>query len=494
MSSESTVGKISETLQEILATNEFSRSESMSRLLEHIVNRTLQGRSDTLKEYSLGVEVFRRGDDFDPRIDNIVRVQARNLRQRLAKYYSVPRIGVRIDLPTGSYIPVFVEIDSTSSPTVQTNDAQLEALSAKARFPWRLCLSTALIAASFGSLGGFFYARNFVASSRIDKLAETTTVVLSTVTPATGNPDEVRFAELVSRILRTRIAATPGLKIVETRSRTGFSVDGSVRLVGSRVALRLNLFGRGDLRDQSRRRSVLVEDEATEADSAAETLVGHIAQLIRNSLQEDPGKSLDWTIASPDFDVAKDFRTGENLASTAEWSYGWEHDLSGPFHPYFKPFNVKYWGVNVSGWSLSGEGPENGAHCCPFVAKNTSGQEIREQSVEIHANQVWFHPGPKGEFSVVRWKSRAIGRYAVEARFSALTSTSTDVHLVRNGVPIVEDLIDAPRMLSEVVIRNLFCNPDDNLDFVVGWGSDRNYDSDITGLDARIASFRETAR
>jgi hypothetical protein len=71
-------------LKAILAATEFARSESLSRLLEHLVTNALDGRAEDLKEYNLGSDVFRRGADFDPRVDNIVRVQARNLRQRLA--------------------------------------------------------------------------------------------------------------------------------------------------------------------------------------------------------------------------------------------------------------------------------------------------------------------------------------------------------------------------------------------------------------------------
>ena len=54
------------------------------------MEETLAGRGGQIKEYSLGAEVFARGDDFDPRIDPIVRVQARNLRARMAKYYEGP--------------------------------------------------------------------------------------------------------------------------------------------------------------------------------------------------------------------------------------------------------------------------------------------------------------------------------------------------------------------------------------------------------------------
>ena len=84
-------------------------SPSLCRFLRFVVEETLAGRSGSLKEYSLGTEVFDRGEAFDPRMDPIVRVQARNLRNRLAQYYAGPgdEDTILIDLPKRTYVPVF---------------------------------------------------------------------------------------------------------------------------------------------------------------------------------------------------------------------------------------------------------------------------------------------------------------------------------------------------------------------------------------------------
>jgi serine/threonine-protein kinase len=76
------------------------------------VEETLAGRASGIKEQVLGLEVFDRGQDFNPRLDPIVRVQARNLRSRLAKYYEGPGAmdPIRIELPKGTYIPVFHQV------------------------------------------------------------------------------------------------------------------------------------------------------------------------------------------------------------------------------------------------------------------------------------------------------------------------------------------------------------------------------------------------
>ena len=73
----------------VLDSESFSKAHSLRRFLAYVVDETLAGRADTLKEYAIGVEVFGRGEGFDPRADTIVRVQARRLRSKLEQYYAV---------------------------------------------------------------------------------------------------------------------------------------------------------------------------------------------------------------------------------------------------------------------------------------------------------------------------------------------------------------------------------------------------------------------
>src|SRR5438067_12900461 len=96
-------------LERIVSSPQLESSPSLCRFLRYVVEEALAGRGGQIKEYSLGAEVFARGDDFDPRIDPIVRVQARNLRARMAKYYEGPGADepVLIDLPKRTYVPVF---------------------------------------------------------------------------------------------------------------------------------------------------------------------------------------------------------------------------------------------------------------------------------------------------------------------------------------------------------------------------------------------------
>jgi serine/threonine-protein kinase len=99
--------EIDRQVERILANPLFAQSARLSALLRFVVKMSQSGRTDSLKEYSLGVEVFERGADFDPRIDNIVRIQAAKLRSRLVEYYAGDGAGdtVIISIPKGSYAP-----------------------------------------------------------------------------------------------------------------------------------------------------------------------------------------------------------------------------------------------------------------------------------------------------------------------------------------------------------------------------------------------------
>jgi TolB-like protein/Tfp pilus assembly protein PilF len=94
-------------LARILASSQFSGAGRLSSFLEFVVRKTLGGHSGQIKEYTVGTEVFGRPENFDPRLDTIVRVQAGNLRRRLVDYYANGGASDRvvIELPRGSYVP-----------------------------------------------------------------------------------------------------------------------------------------------------------------------------------------------------------------------------------------------------------------------------------------------------------------------------------------------------------------------------------------------------
>jgi adenylate cyclase len=92
-------------LDKILGCSLFVQAERQQRFLHYLVEQTLTGQGHRLKGYSIGAAVFDRTDDFDPRLDAIVRVEATRLRSKLREYYEdAGRLDeVRIELPKGCY-------------------------------------------------------------------------------------------------------------------------------------------------------------------------------------------------------------------------------------------------------------------------------------------------------------------------------------------------------------------------------------------------------
>jgi hypothetical protein len=101
--------EVREQLSRIVGSELFRRSARMERFLTLAVERSLSGRREELKEYALGRDVFNRGENYDPRTDSIVRVEAQRLRRKLREYYDAQGLedAVVIRLPPGSYVPVF---------------------------------------------------------------------------------------------------------------------------------------------------------------------------------------------------------------------------------------------------------------------------------------------------------------------------------------------------------------------------------------------------
>lgn len=96
-------------LDRMLKSRHFRNSRRYPAFLAHIVRRRLEGDLDSLKERILGIEVFKRPHDYDTGADPVVRITAGEVRKRIALYYH--DLGteheLRIELPPGSYLPVF---------------------------------------------------------------------------------------------------------------------------------------------------------------------------------------------------------------------------------------------------------------------------------------------------------------------------------------------------------------------------------------------------
>lgn len=101
-----------ELAQRIAAGPHFARAPLMSKFLLYVVTEALEGRQNGITEHQIGVRVFGRPSIYRTDEDNIVRNYARQLRKRLAEYFSSEgsREPMRLDIPVGGYVPAFTSV------------------------------------------------------------------------------------------------------------------------------------------------------------------------------------------------------------------------------------------------------------------------------------------------------------------------------------------------------------------------------------------------
>jgi adenylate cyclase len=99
---------IAQHMNEALGSPLFVKAERQARFLRFVVAAALQSPAPLVREFDIARAVYDRREDYDPRVDPIVRVEAARLRARLREYYELsPPAQVRIDLPKGRYLPQF---------------------------------------------------------------------------------------------------------------------------------------------------------------------------------------------------------------------------------------------------------------------------------------------------------------------------------------------------------------------------------------------------
>jgi TolB-like protein len=134
-------------LDRLLASAVFAYAGRMSRFLKFVVERTLAGEGERLKEYVIGIEVFDRDEAYDPRVDSIVRVEAARLRTKLTEYYAGEgrHDPVVLTLPKGGYAPAIKLRAGGIAATLATAVTHEQPRSRRA---WRAWAAGALVAAA----------------------------------------------------------------------------------------------------------------------------------------------------------------------------------------------------------------------------------------------------------------------------------------------------------------------------------------------------------
>ena len=119
---------VRQELSRVLASHEFHSSKRSQDFIRYVVEHALGGRADMLKERTIGIDVFGRSTSYEPSDDATVRVKAGEVRRRLGLYYAGQGAGdpVRIELPSGTYVPEFrwIEVPAAAAPSPETLPAE----------------------------------------------------------------------------------------------------------------------------------------------------------------------------------------------------------------------------------------------------------------------------------------------------------------------------------------------------------------------------------
>jgi TolB-like protein len=232
-------------LARVLAAPEFVNATRLSRFLRFAVEKALTGGGAELKEYLLGVEVFDRGQDFDPRLDPIVRVEAGRLRGKLQEYYEGGGRGdpVRIVFRKGSYAPAFEA--ATSAPGLPAGSQRLKWIAAAV-------VVTGVVAAAL-----------LLIRSQTSAGAEAVTIA---AIPSSDSKN-AEFADGLAEAVSMELSKNPGIRVVawpvvaEYRTRMGPAEIASGRIardLGVEAVLEVSV--RQD-QDQRRIAALLINPE-----------------------------------------------------------------------------------------------------------------------------------------------------------------------------------------------------------------------------------------
>jgi adenylate cyclase len=197
-------------LDRLLAAPEFVNAARLSRFLRFAVEKALAGGGAELKEYLLGVEVFDRGQDFDPRLDPIVRVEAGRLRGKLQEYYECGGQSdpVRIVFRKGSYAPSFEAATPAATPTTSRSQR------------WKWAAAAVVIGVAVAAL--------LLIRSQTSAGADAVTIA-AIPSSDSGNAE---FTDALTEAVSMELSKNPGIRVVawpvvaEYRKRMG-SVENS---------------------------------------------------------------------------------------------------------------------------------------------------------------------------------------------------------------------------------------------------------------------------
>lgn len=209
--------RIQEQVARILSSTTFSGSERHRRFLRFVVDQALKGETEKLNEFVLGFEVFDKNASFDPRIDSIVRVEARRLRQRLRKYYQDEGLKdpIIITLRPRSFVPEFEE-SAGEKPSQPDHSRRW--------FPSRRMTVVGAIALLAGAIGGAVLLSFRDRRPPPPQMSSILVLPFQNLTPV---PAQEMLGDSISDSIITELASVPGLRVISRGSSLQFKESGN---------------------------------------------------------------------------------------------------------------------------------------------------------------------------------------------------------------------------------------------------------------------------
>jgi TolB-like protein/Flp pilus assembly protein TadD len=239
--------EIKAALERILASAPFANSHRGQQFLRHVVEGSLKDSDESLKEYSIAVDVFERDASYDPAVDATVRVEAGRLRSRLREYYADAGRNdpVLIEIPKGGYRATFAERPHMNGAGVLQAAPGSDLVTAPipndregGSRPWTLPLSLAatavlILAASFG-LFEFLSARHRqVAPSRGAPIV----LAVLPFSNLTGMDSNNYLTDGLTNNLIRQASELPNVRVISRAAVDGLNRQNAAKQLGVTVLL-----------------------------------------------------------------------------------------------------------------------------------------------------------------------------------------------------------------------------------------------------------------
>ncbi len=235
--SKPTAAQVRAQRDRILASKLFALSNRLKAFLAYIINAELEDRADTLKEFTLGIDVFEKDESFDPGIDSIVRVEASRLRSKLREYYDGEGQDdpVRIDIPKGHYVPIFRLVDRDRPAEGLKQEQELGRSKSISRITGHKLGFTAF---GFMAVAILYLVVDKFAFEQAPLLPAKESVAVLPFLPLSSGEDDGYFADGLTEEILNSLAQLPELQV--TARTSSFFFKGQNLLVPE-IALRLGV-------------------------------------------------------------------------------------------------------------------------------------------------------------------------------------------------------------------------------------------------------------